>query len=190
MKACRTTQEHNLDLSAGWQQLAFLVGSLDENSYPQGLRWGSWITQLPIFSSYYQQLHQTLSTSSTFLHCSKQHPPLLQSTVSHCCLVAFNHWYRAAQGFMPASPGPWVVLFLSPLHPYCFWQGSGSAAEAGTTPKFPRGSTAAQKSLWPDNPFVNILVANTRAAQGASSVCGHFVASLAIPWYAFVTLEF
>lgn len=64
---------------------------------------------------------------------------------------------------MPASSGPLscVPFFLFSLHPYSFWQERSSAAEAGIS----QGSTAAQKSLWPDKLFVNILPANTGAAQ-------------------------
>lgn len=64
--------------------------------------------------SFHQQLHQSPSTSSAFLHRSKRRPPLLQTSVSSCCLTAFHHQHRAAQGFMPASPGrPGCALSVS-----------------------------------------------------------------------------
>lgn len=147
------------------------MGSLDETSHPQELK-TSELSEIPPFLS-------------TICNCIKLHPhhspfSSLQEASSSfpgCSLLLLPDCLWSLKGSCSGfhtsilcQPHPtYTVLFLL-CTPTAFGREEGSAV--GIILKFPRGSTAAQKSLWPDI-FVNMLLANTRAARENSCLWSH-----------------
>lgn len=90
---------------------------------------------------------------------------LISKLVSCCCLIAINHWYRAAQDLMPASSGPLscvLSLFLCLLcTPTAF--GRKEVQQQAWYQNFPGIYSCSEIPL--ARLFVNILLASTGAAQ-------------------------
>jgi len=91
---------------------------------------------------------------------------------------------------MPASPGPLACAFAVSSALLLLLAGKKAPQQKQAPYQSFPGDLQLLRNPSGQTTSVNILLANSRAAQGPSSVRVVTVASLAIPWYAFVTLEF
>lgn len=127
------------------------------------LRQDSWITWIPIFSSYYQQLHHT-PTSSAFLQESILPFSKLQSPAAAWLPSITNTELLRVSCQHPLAPQ--VVLFLSPLHPYCSWQERRLSSRSRHYTRVSMGIYSSSEIPLARQPFCQYSSSNTGAAQG------------------------
>lgn len=137
------------------------MGSLGETSHPQELKTGELSESLPSFCNIKLHPHHPPFPFSSLQEASSPFPGCSLLLLPDCL---WSPKWRCS-GFHTSILWPPTLCSVCLLcTPVAFGREGGSAA--GIVPKFPRGATATQKCLWPDNIFVNMLLANTRAAQG------------------------